>query len=164
MSQREGSSFLLGARAPSGPSLELPGLRRPPTSGELNHPECSLALLRCTDQAEGLYVRAWQGLGSRGERSAPRLGGDLVVLRNACWPQPPKPTPLMRPTWVLAASTPLDETDDEQDQYQQGDGAHEPDEPALGSDVCLVVGVSWWGRARSKHMNDFSREEGRRER
>lgn len=51
--------------------------------------------------------------------------------------------PLTRLTWVLAAATPLDEADDEQDQHQEGDGAHEPNEPALGGDVGLVVGVSW---------------------
>lgn len=53
-------------------------------------------------------------------------------------------------TWVLAASTPLDETDDEQNQHQEGDGAHEPDEPALGGDVRLVVGVSWRGPEQTR--------------
>lgn len=62
-----------------------------------------------------------------------------------CWPHVPKPIPLVHPTWVLAAPTPLDETDDEQDQHQEGDGTHEPNEPALGGNVCLVVGVSWGG-------------------
>lgn len=62
----------------------------------------------------------------------------------------------MHPTWVLATSTPLDETDDKQDQHQEGDGTHEPNEPALGGDVGLVVGVSWWGgRATSRHVSDF---------
>lgn len=65
-------------------------------------------------------------------------------------------------TWVLAPSTPLDEADNEQDQNKECDGTHEPDEPALGGDVGLVVGVSWerqstgvgerkwgrWGKAR----------------
>lgn len=64
----------------------------------------------------------------------------------------PKPAPLTHLTWVLAASTPLDETDDEQGQHQEGDGTHEPNEPALGGDVRLVVGVGWRGRARSKHV------------
>lgn len=69
----------------------------------------------------------------------------------------PKPTPLTPLTWVLAASTPLDETDDEQGQHQEGDGTHESNEPALGGDVRLVVGVGWRGRARSKHVVNDSR-------
>lgn len=36
VSQGEGRSFLIGARVPSIPSLELPGPFHPPTSGELN--------------------------------------------------------------------------------------------------------------------------------
>lgn len=67
----------------------------------------------------------------------------------------PTTTPPIHLTWVFATSTPLDEADDEQDQHQEGDGTHEPNEPALGGDVCLVIGVSWWGRARSKHTSDF---------
>ena len=66
----------------------------------------------------------------------------------------PKPTPLTL-TWVLATTTPLDEADDEQNQHQEGDGTHEPDEPALGGDVSLVVGVSW-GRGTSKHVKGFT--------
>lgn len=54
-------------------------------------------------------------------------------------------------TWVLAATAPLDEADDEQDQHQKGDGTHEPDEPALGGDVCLVIGVSWQGGWEANH-------------
>lgn len=54
-------------------------------------------------------------------------------------------------TWVLAAAAPLDEADDEQDQHQKGDGTHEPDEPALGSDVCLVIGVRWQGGWEANH-------------
>lgn len=53
-------------------------------------------------------------------------------------------------TWVLAASTPLDEADDEQDQHQERNGTHEPDEPALGGDVRVVVGVSWQGGQEAK--------------
>lgn len=55
------------------------------------------------------------------------------------------PTRLTRLTWVLATTAPLDEADDEQYQHQKGDGAHEPNEPSLGGNVRLVVGVSWWG-------------------
>lgn len=58
------------------------------------------------------------------------------------------PPPL---TWVLATSTPLDKADNEQDQHQKGDGTHEPDEPALGGDVCLVIGVSWQGGWEANH-------------
>lgn len=54
-------------------------------------------------------------------------------------------------TWVLAAATPLDEADDEQDQHQEGDGTHESDEPALRGDICLVVGVSWQGSRKQRH-------------
>lgn len=44
-------------------------------------------------------------------------------------------------TWVFSSTTPLDETDDEQDENQQSDGTHEPNKPALGSDVFrLLVG------------------------
>lgn len=60
----------------------------------------------------------------------------------------PEPAPRTHLTGVLAAATPLDETDDEQDQHQQGDGTHEPDEPALGGDICLVVGVGCGGGQR----------------
>lgn len=49
-------------------------------------------------------------------------------------------------TWVLSTTTPLDEAHDEQDQDDEGDGAHEANEPALSGDVDLVdVG---WGRGR----------------
>lgn len=85
---------------------------------------------------------------------------ELGSLRTALSPHPP---PLTHPTWVLATTAPLDETDDEQDQHQEGDGAHEPDEPALGDDVGLVVGVSC-GEARSKHVKDLACEKVRRER
>lgn len=54
-------------------------------------------------------------------------------------------------TWVLATTTPLDEADDEKDQHQKGNGTHEPDEPALGGDVCLVIGVSWQGGWEANH-------------
>lgn len=57
----------------------------------------------------------------------------------------PKLAPRTHLTGVLAAATPLDETDDEQDQHQQGDGTHESDEPALGGNVCLIVGVGCGG-------------------
>lgn len=96
------------------------------------------------------------------ENRAPDLAGDLVTHRKACWPVP-KPPPLTHPTWVLATTAPLDETDDEQDQHQEGYGAHEPNEPALGGDVGPVVGVSC-GEARSKHVKDFSWAKVRRER
>lgn len=77
----------------------------------------------------------------------------------------PEPVPLPRLTWVLAAAASLDETDDEQDEHQEGDGTHEPDEPALGGDVRLVVGVSWGaGRGRSQHVRGFARDPARRER
>lgn len=72
------------------------------------------------------------------------LDGEPVAPGKACRLRSPKPTHPMHPTWVLATSTPLDETDDKQDQHQEGDGAHEPNEPALGGDVGLAVGVSWW--------------------
>lgn len=49
-------------------------------------------------------------------------------------------------TWVLSSTTPLDETDDEEDQDDKGDGAHQSDEPALRGYVYLVyVG---WSRVR----------------
>lgn len=52
-------------------------------------------------------------------------------------------------TWVLPATAPLDEADDEEDEHQEGDGAHEADEPALRGDVHLVLGVGC--RKRGKY-------------
>lgn len=49
------------------------------------------------------------------------------------------PIPVL--TWILPAAAPLDEADDEQDEHEEGDGAHEADEPALRGDVHLVLGV-----------------------
>lgn len=41
-------------------------------------------------------------------------------------------------TWVFAPATPLDEADDEEDQYDEGNGTHQANEPALGGYVHLV--------------------------
>lgn len=41
-------------------------------------------------------------------------------------------------TWVFAPATPLDEADDEEDQYDEGDGTHQANEPALSGYVYLV--------------------------
>lgn len=49
------------------------------------------------------------------------------------------PIPVL--TWVLPTTAPLDEADDEQDEHEEGDGAHEADEPTLSGDVHLVLGV-----------------------
>lgn len=52
-------------------------------------------------------------------------------------------------TWIFSTTTPLDEAHDEQDQYDEGDGAHEADEPALSGDVNLVdVGCGSSGGGR----------------
>lgn len=45
-------------------------------------------------------------------------------------------------TWVFASTAPFDEADDEEDQYDQGDGTHQADEPALSCDIYLVY-VGW---------------------
>lgn len=45
-------------------------------------------------------------------------------------------------TWIFAPTTPLDEADDEEDQYDEGDGTHQANEPALSGYVYLVY-VSW---------------------
>lgn len=87
---------------------------------------------------------------ARRGNGAPGSGGDLGTQEGPlAGPRAHSSDPL---TWVLAAPTPLDETDDEQDQHQEGDGAHQPDEPALGGEVGLgpVVGVSWGGPERTR--------------
>lgn len=71
------------------------------------------------------------------QRSEPGSGGGLTTVPHL--------------TWVLATTTPLDEADDEKDQHQKGDGTHEPDEPALGGNVCLVIGISWQGEWEANH-------------
>lgn len=82
-----------------------------------------------------------------------------MTHRKARWPVP-KPPPWTHPTWVLATAAPLDETDNEQDQYQEGYGAHEPDEPALGGDVGPVVGVSCRRGGQSKQSEGLCMGEG----
>lgn len=42
------------------------------------------------------------------------------------------------PTWILPSSTPLDEANDEKDEDDEGDGAHQTDEPALRGNVHTV--------------------------
>lgn len=61
-------------------------------------------------------------------------------------------------TWVLSSTTPLDETDDEEDQDDKGDGAHQSDEPALCGYVYLVyVG---WSHIRETHKTrQWTREK-----
>lgn len=46
-------------------------------------------------------------------------------------------------TWVLPSSAPLNEANDQQNEDQESDGTHQPDEPALGRDVHVVLGVGW---------------------
>lgn len=45
-------------------------------------------------------------------------------------------------TWVFSPTTPLDEADDEQDQYDEGNGTHQANKPALSGYVHLVY-VGW---------------------
>ena len=61
-------------------------------------------------------------------------------------------------TWVFAPTTPLDEADDEKDQYDKGDGTHQANEPALSGYVYLVdVG---WRHTQSIHrVGGEEREE-----
>lgn len=54
-------------------------------------------------------------------------------------------------TWVLPPTAPLDEADDEEDEHEEGDGAHEADEPALRGDVHLVLGVGCGKKKRGKY-------------
>lgn len=65
-------------------------------------------------------------------------------------------------TWVFAPTTPLDEADDEEDQYDEGNGAHQANEPALSGNVYLVyVG---WRHTQNTHTGLHRRGEERRER
>lgn len=73
------------------------------------------------------------------------LAERMATHRKSLVALSPKLAPRTHLTGVLAAATPLDETDDEQDQHQQGDGTHESDEPALGGNVRLIVGVGCGG-------------------
>lgn len=50
-------------------------------------------------------------------------------------------------TWIFAAFVPLDEAHNEQDQDEEGNGAHQPNEPALSGDVHLPAGCSWVGHS-----------------
>lgn len=51
-------------------------------------------------------------------------------------------------TWVFAPFVPPDEAGNKENQNKQGNGTHEANKPALGSDVHLPAGHSWeW-----KHM------------
>lgn len=45
-------------------------------------------------------------------------------------------------TWVFPSSAPLDEADDEQDEHDESHGTHDPNEPALGGDVHLVLSIN----------------------
>lgn len=61
-------------------------------------------------------------------------------------------------TFVFSSTTPLDETDNEQDENQQSDGTHEPDKPALSSDVFrLLVGYE----PANKHTEESGRKRKR---
>lgn len=51
-------------------------------------------------------------------------------------------------TWIFAAFVPLDEAHNEQDQDEEGNGAHQPDEPPLSGDVDLPAGCSWVEHSR----------------
>lgn len=46
-------------------------------------------------------------------------------------------------TWVLPSSAPLNEANYQQNEDQESYGTHQPDEPALGRDVHVVLGISW---------------------
>lgn len=67
-------------------------------------------------------------------------------------------------TWVFAPATPLDEAHDEEDQYDEGNGTHQADEPALSGYVYLVY-VGWrhtqnthtgWGQRQERRVETMS--------
>lgn len=55
-------------------------------------------------------------------------------------------------TWVFPSSAPLNEANNQQNEDQEGDGTHQPDEPALGRDVHVVLGVSWEENGERKKL------------
>lgn len=60
-------------------------------------------------------------------------------------------------TWVFAPTTPLDEADDKKDQYDESDGTHQADEPALSGYVYLVyVG---WRHTQNTHIQGGTGEK-----
>lgn len=51
-------------------------------------------------------------------------------------------------TWVFSTTTPLDEAHYEEDQYDEGNGTHQANEPPLSCYVYLVY-VSWRQKTHS---------------
>lgn len=61
-------------------------------------------------------------------------------------------------TWVFAPTTPLDEADDEKDQYDKCNGTHQANEPALSGYVYLVD-VGWRHTQSIRRVGGEKREE-----